>query len=268
MIKRTSWFVGFCWVVGLVTLTTVVVGASWNSTEQDEDAVARPWLEDEPACSCLICPASRCDDPEPKPDVAIPVEQRLSREVMAREVVDLWTMWFDDERAPANDPRRERFEEHALDLADAVIMYQDEPTDIGGQLPGGRDDHLVVAYMVARESSVTYDVVGAMGEVGLGQLHGVALAGYAPEVVQHNPRLGLLLMVRWLASQLPKCPSPDLYDMAWSTDDWVAPLSLYAGGHRAIKADGTCARFSSMQERITQVLIYRARIGQPNRDGA
>lgn len=248
----------------LILLSTAVLILCGSSAGggTDPPAVVHSWLIPESECSCADRAWQDCDDPEPEPDDAVPVEDRVSRDQMVREVVALWEMYFDDDRAPADDPRRARFEEHARDLADAVILYQDEPTDIGGQLPGHRDDHLIVAYMVAKESSVTYDAIGTShGEVGLLQLHGVSLAGYQLEQVQHNPRLGLLLGVRWLAAQLPKCRrQEDLYDVGWTTEDWTGPLSLYAGGPKAIRKDGTCSRYGTMRDRVARVRLYRTRI--------
>lgn len=250
------------WVLMVAGGVALCGGGAGGSEAAAPAPAVNPWLKAEPECSCADRAWQDCDDPEPEPDDAVPVEDRVSRDQMVREVVALWEMYFDDDRAPASDPRRARFWEHARDLADAVILYQDEPTDIGGQLPGHRDDHLIVAYMVAKESSVTYDVVGTShGEVGLLQLHGVSLAGYSPEAVQYNPRLGLMLGVRWLAAQLPKCKrQTNLYEVGWSTDDWTGPLSLYAGGPKAIRKDGTCARYGTMRERVDRVRLYRVRI--------
>lgn len=243
----------------------------------------RPWMEprvepalvfDEHCCSCDDCDQNGCDGQE-RPtllNTADRPESETSRERMVLEVETLWDLWFDDEKAPLADPRRERFAEFAGYLVDAVLMYQDAPTDIGGRMPGGKDDHLMVAYMVAKESSVTYDAVGTShGEVGLLQIHGRALAGYSPDKVQHNPKLGLLLGVRWLASQIPKCQqegSGSVYgdEFAWETSDWIGPLSLYAGGPNGRNRDGSCARFQSMKERIDAVRMYRTRVDYELKD--
>jgi len=187
---------------------------------------------------------------------------------MIAEVEMLWNMYYDDDNAKATDPRRDSFEEFAGYLADAVIMYQNEPTDIGGQLPGHKNDHLVVARMVAGESSVTPDAVNdgenGHGEVCLMQLWGNALAGYSPDKVLHNPRLCLLLGTRWIASQIPKCKQQGAGifgdEFEWEDSDWTGPLSVYAGGPKAIKKNGTCSNFTKMRERVDSVRMFRTRI--------
>jgi len=183
--------------------------------------------------------------------------------VMISEVVMLWTMFFDDEDAPQADPRRDRFQEFAEYLVDTVIMYQDSPTDIGGQLPKQRNVHLLIAQVVTKESSVTPDVVGPQGEVGLMQImptNKIALAGYLPETVQHNPRLGLILGIRWLAHMVSECPQNDIFEVGWDDYNWLGPLSVYAGGQKAKRKNGTCMSFDIARDRIAMTLFYRSRI--------
>lgn len=254
--------------IGLSCIAAILLGliimllserAEVAPNEPPPTPAVRPWMIAEPECTCLESGLAECDDPEP--EYASPPEDRLSRDVMVREVTSLWNLWFDDERAPQADPRRATFDQYAGDVADAVVFYQDHPTDIGGQLPGTSADHLIVAYMLARESSVTPDLVGALGEVGMGQLHGTSLAGYDPETVRHNARLGIQLMVRWLASCIPGCPRRvEPYDLGWTLEDWIGPLSLYAGGGNARKKDGTCAKFKNMRDRVATVRLYADRI--------
>lgn len=192
-------------------------------------------------------------------------EYEVPRSRKVEEVVTLWELYFDDENAPKTDPRREHFYEWAELLMDSVEMYQQNPTDIGGQFPDHKNDHLVMAYTAAKESSVTPDVKSKSehGEVCFMQLHGQALAGYSPEKVQHNPRLCFLLGARWLASRIPACDQYDnrlLFVEEWGDWDWVGPLSFYAGGPRALKKGGGCKSFDTMKARVTKVLFYRMRV--------
>ncbi len=175
----------------------------------------------------------------------------------------LWETFFDDESARPSDKRRDRFHEFAEYLVDIVIMYQNKPTDIGGQLPKHRNVHLLFATMVTIESSVDHTVVGPgpRHEVGLLQCHGEALVGYDPATVRRNPRLGLLLGIRWAASKVPKCPRKDILDQGWDDYDWLGPLSLYAGGAaRAKRKNGTCKHFPVSRKRVDRTLMYRTRI--------
>ena len=273
----------------LITLVIIAVaalsfaGASMVVTNGDEakaeeKPTEKPWLEPEPVAEVQEFEENCCwcDDVEQngfpddfasrKLELVDDSDHGVDRERMEREVEMLWDLWFDDNGASVVDRRRRLFSEYAGYVVDAVTMYQSEETDIGGKLPGHMNDHLVVAYTIAMESSVTYDAVGtSRKERGLMQLHGVALAGYAPDKVQRNPRLGVLLGVRWLASQIPKCKQEGaggIYgdEFAWEDADWIGPLSVYAGGPKAIRKNGTCARYTKMRERVDAVRMFRTRI--------
>ncbi|MEA3225048.1 MAG: hypothetical protein U9Q07_03795 [Planctomycetota bacterium] len=271
MMKRTIKFLKDLTPAGRLVIVTVLVLVAAIVILLALPAEAdRPWMApeeppiiiiDEHCCTCDDCDQNGCKEVE-EVDRA---ESEMPRERMIEEVALLWTMYFDDDNAPVRDKRRGKFDEYAEHLVDAVIMYQNTPTDIGGQLPGHKNDHLVMAYIVAKESSVTYDVVGTSNEeVGLMQCHGKSLAGYSPERVQHNPRLGLLLGVRWLTSQLPKCEQEGSgvfgETFAWEDSDWIGPLSVYAGGQNAIRKNGTCAHFKKSKERVDAVRMFRTRI--------
>ena len=189
-------------------------------------------------------------------------ESEIKREQRISEVVMLWEMFFDDDSAPPSDPRRHRFEEFAGYVVDVVRMYEERQTDIGGQLPKGFKTHLIIATMISRESSVTFEVIGRCGnkrEVGLLQLHGKSLAGFTREQVARNPKLGIILGVRWLAVQIKTCfpnGAPELF----TYEDWLGPLSVYAGGQNAIRKDGSCKRFSVAHDRVDRMILYESRI--------
>jgi len=247
----------------VVAFCSVFFGITWSddgqaNTVKAEMVETRPWMVED----------TSVDTDEIVPCEALPVidagdipQSETSRERMVREVVTVWELFFEDDKASATDPRRERFDEFAEYLVDAVLMYQENPTDIGGQLPTESKAHLLLATMVTGESSVTFDVVGRYfekNEVGLLQTHGKALGGHKRAKVRKNPKLGLMLGVRWLAAQIPKC-FPDGMPDSWDDENWVGPLSLYAGGPKAFKA-GKCLKFKVAKSRIAMMKQYETRI--------
>lgn len=198
---------------------------------------------------------------EPEEKIIEPPEES-DRDRMIEEVVLAWNIFLDDGYASKNDHRRKCLREYADYLVDTVVMYQKEPTDIGGQLPLHGDAHLIIANRVSKESSIYPDVVGKKGEVGLMQVMpgGPAIAGYDPQKVKDNPKLGLLLGIRWLASRIPKCKRTDALDLGWSEYDWLGPLTLYVAGPKAKRKDGTCKIYGSARKLVKKTLIYRTRI--------
>ncbi|MCP4569014.1 MAG: lytic transglycosylase domain-containing protein [FCB group bacterium] len=195
------------------------------------------------------------DRAEYEPDLAL----------MRWEVIKLWELFFDDDGAKQTDPRREMSSKYAEYVIDAVTMYQDSPTDIGGQLPTHKNVHLLVAWMIAKESSVTNGVVGKLGEVGMMQImptNKAALAGYSPKKIKNNPKLSIMLGVRWMAYTTSECPNTDIFDTDWNDLDWVKPLSAYAGGQNAKRENGTCKSFTVAKERVQRTMMYRTRIDQ------
>jgi len=222
-------------------------------------ATATPWLkaQPEPECSCILCPEEPCHPPAPED---IP-ESEVPRETMVEELVILWNLMFDDDDASPDDYRRLRFEEYAEMVADAVLIYQNEEADNGGRLPRHPNTHILIGVMIKLESSVRPEVVGrSHGEVGLMQVHGKALAGYAPEYVQKRPNLGVLLGVRWFASRIPICYPDGFDDHEWTNADWMGPLSVYAAGERGMKEIGHCWKIKVARARHDMMLMFRNRI--------
>lgn len=199
------------------------------------------------------------------PDASLVIdrpESEQSKEDMVEEVVMLWEIFFEDAGTRKTDKRRDRFTEFAEYIVDYVVMFQDAPTDIGGQLPRHKNVHLLIATMVTFESSITPNLVGKKGEVGLMQImpNGPAIAGYNPVLVQNNPKLGLFLGIRFLASVTQSCKRVNLLNEEWGDYDWLGPLSLYGGGGKAKNKDGTCKAYTVSRERIDRTVMYRARI--------
>jgi len=188
---------------------------------------------------------------------AIEVVAELSeRDKKINEVVALWNMFYDDQGVRAHK-RRAKFPEYASYLVDAVEMYENTPTDIGGQLPTNVDNHLIVATMAALETSVKPEVIGySRGEVGLLQIHGKgALAGHTKQEVIKNPKLGLILGVRWLAYHTQFC------DQKSNIDGWAKPLSLYGAGLKGGRHEnGKCKKIGVARKRVRLAKFYRTRI--------
>lgn len=185
------------------------------------------------------------------------------RQLRVNELISLWDMMFDDDKASSDDPRRNNFQEYATYLVEAIETYENQATDIGGQLPESEDTHILLGVMVKKESSVVSDIIGKLGEVGLLQIHGQALNGYEPGLVKENPKLGLLLGVRWFAYQTSLCKSDRVpADIEpWRLDDWAGPLSVYAGGPKAInKKTGKCYHYKVATNRIKLAKFYKVRI--------
>lgn len=178
---------------------------------------------------------------------------------MVSEVVKAWEFFFDDDNAPPRDWRRNNFEQYAYYLVQAVLMYEEIETDIGGKLPKNRNTHIVAAQIVTRESALRPRVVGVRGEVGLMQVmpRGPTIAGHRPATVRKTPELGIRLGVRWLAFSVGRC-SRDLED--WSDDDWLGPLSFYSAGGKVRRRNGTCKVLDIGRRRLKKALSYRKRI--------
>jgi len=185
-------------------------------------------------------------------------DNRPTRDRMIEEVVTLWNMWYDDQSMRKSNRRRKEFPRLAEYLVDAVRLYQENKTDIGGQLPKDKNTHLVVATMVVLEIAVRPEVIGrSHGEVGLIQIHGkAALNGYTKHEVIRNPKLGLLLGVRWLAFHTQYCHSKKR-----GIDKWAQPLSLYGAGlSGGRKKNGQCKEISVARKRVRLTKFYRTRI--------
>jgi hypothetical protein len=195
-------------------------------------------------------------------------EHEISKERQVEEVVALWEMFFDDDNANPKDARRRKFRDYAEHLVDYMIMYQDAPTDIGGQLPKHENTHLLIAARAAKESSLYSTAKGTRGEVGLMQVMpgGPAMAGYSAKQVMRSPRLGLQLGIRWLAYCVGQCKSNSFIDEPWSDSDWAGPVSHYTSKAKNVKrANGTCKHFKAAKKLVERTLMYRTRIDHSNR---
>jgi len=187
-------------------------------------------------------------------------EQQL-RESMEDEVVSLWKIYLEDNKASSKDGRWDVLDEFAHSLVKYVRKFQTEGIKRGKKiirLPEHENTHLLLATMVTFETALYHEAVGPIGEVGLLQTHGVALNGFKPAHVQRNPDLGLMLGVRWLTLQVPHCDKST--DSKWCDDDWLGPLSIYVGGLRKAKRNGRCLKFKVSKRRVEYTKYYRNRI--------
>ena len=154
----------------------------------------------------------------------------IARETKINEVIALWNTFLEQSNTPTNDPRRKSLKTYAECLVDVVKYYQVYETDLGGSLPEDNLAHLVMATVIALESSVKPDVISRDGcyTVGLTQLHGAALAGHSRREVLWDPKLQIILGTRWLAHQEEIC----------ETDNWVKLLSSYGAKSAYVKGKG------------------------------
>lgn len=219
--------------------------------------------------------------PAPSPteelDSPVSIIANPAREVMIRDIIGIWKLAFRDDRAKPKDKRRKRFRKYAEYLADAVLMYQEEPVEVNGrmvQLPKHRSSHLIMAYVAFKESSLRPRIVGKTKwrEVGMMQLHGRALAGYSKKQVRYNTQLGIELGVRWATAMLYECPASKWKikrrPHKWKNYDWLRPLTMYgAGPGRALKPNGRCKVFDFARRRVSKVGTYSARIDSARRRG-
>lgn len=197
-----------------------------------------------------------------EPDDTDVEETELTKEQMIDEVISIWTIFLNDDGARADDDRKKMFYTYAEALVEKVLIYQNPDNDTGAWLPKHKTTHALLATMVTLESSVIPDVVGkSNGEVGLLQVHGKALAGYSSKKVQKSYDLGLLLGVRWLSTLMTECPETmeRLESGEWTEQDWLKPLSVYAGGPNA-KRNGKCITFGVARKRVDLTKLYLTRI--------
>jgi hypothetical protein len=223
----------------MITMLIFALTVSCGAANATESVTLTPPID------TTIDPMGMCEQP-------VEVDERGQH---IDRIVAMWTMWFDEEGASKDDYRRDRFYELATYVVDSVKYYQENETDIGGKLPNDNDIDMLVALIATRESSVDPMVVGKLGEVGILQVHGMALAGYKSEYVRSHPDLGVKLGVRWLAHQTNRCPADNL-------DDMKRPLSLYAGGPKNAIKNGKCLVFGLAKERVEKTKVYVAMLQQ------
>lgn len=187
------------------------------------------------------------------------------KETMIDDIIGVWEMFFDDDNAPATDPRREMFPIYANAVADNVIYYQNNEVDIRGRMPKHRSSHILAAIWAARESSVRMDVVGPLGEVCLFQLHGQALNGFSKEEVKNNIDLCTHLGIRWIAHSTSQCENNrEPTSEKWNNFDWLRPMTMYGSGPKKVYKNPIgkhqCKIFGFARRRVADISMYSSRI--------
>lgn len=190
-------------------------------------------------------------------------ELKYPKEIMAKEIVYIWEMFFNDQGASPTDPRREMFQYYAEEIAESIEYFKLNEADIGGKLPDHRSTHLMIAEMITRESSVNPHVVGKKKkEVSMFQMHGEALGGYPRQFVRKETGLAALLGVRWIAHHISLCSNVNSLDN-WTNEDWVRPISAYGAGIAKTyknKKRKTCKKFTFAKRRVKRMKSYALRI--------
>lgn len=227
-----------------------------NGCPQDEEEV-----EDTEQIDTDIYQQTVLDDSLLEEQLSPEEEEEQLRQEMEDEVISLWRIYLEDHDTGSKDKRWDVLDQFAHSLIKYVRKFQTEGVKKGKEiirLPEHENVHLLLATMVIFETALYHEAVGPIGEVGLLQTHGVALNGFKPAYVQRNPDLGLMLGVRWLTLQLPHCERPS--DSEWCDDDWLGPLSVYAGGLKKAKRNGKCLKFKVSKKRVEYTKYYRDRI--------
>jgi hypothetical protein len=187
--------------------------------------------------------------------------KKLKKEKKIREIEETWTVIFDEAGASPDDDRRMYFRLYAETIVEILEEFQNKDSKTvkitGVELPKNELIHILIAYIVYRESSVNPTVVGKKPrrEVGLMQAWGRALMGFSREEVRKDFELGLFLGIHWLGTMIQECKID--VDSMQTINSWKGPLSLYgAGPKRAIK-NGRCLtnfRFANRRIKKTKEL--------------
>lgn len=136
--------------------------------------------------------------------------------------------------------------------------FENNEGKFGGKLPNYQYNHLLVAVVITVETGCNPKRRGSKkGEVGLMQIHGPALAGYAKKHVLKEPELGIKLGVQWLAHQTTLCyQNPQ----KWRMWHWTKPLSVYGAGKKALLGKGKCKSIRSAKRRIRIMRRYQRKM--------
>lgn len=201
----------------------------------------------------------------------------VSRRTAILEVVATWDQIFNETKTSKKDNRRKNFQRYAEALVDSLRFFQsgevesDLITKITGEedykkiaykerkirLPNNRYTHILIAYVVYKETSVNHTVVGKKPrfEVGLMQVWSKALQKYDRKRVKEDYSLGLFLGIRWLGLALQDCNIDPKRMYLW---DWMRGLAYYGAGPRA-KKDGICTNTYGFARRRVMKTIKLAK---------
>lgn len=183
--------------------------------------------------------------------------KQSERSVMIDDIVGAWNIGYDREGLPQNYKQRDKFQEYAEYLTDAMIFYQNNKSDIGGKLPIHSSTHFMLASMVFEESRVKPRRVGKKGDVGLLQvLNKDARNGHTKKEIRDNPELGIKVGVRWLTATMPTVGATKFL-LKWKDNYWLKPVSLYVAGKGALKDDNSWGVVSMARKRVRLMKLYR-----------
>lgn len=208
---------------------------------------------------------------EEKPNTEKLIDQKelvlryaVSDATAIEDIVFVWQMLFDKANAKKNDWRRAKFQEYATEMVKILRYYQNPNMDKNireWSMPDNRFTHILIAYMIYRESSVDPTVIAksSLKEVGLLQVHGKALKGHSREEVVGDYRLGIWLGIDWMARMINEC-GMSIEDFEKPTD-WLGPLANYGAGARKAMKNGKCStKFFFAKERVRDSKHLMSRI--------
>ena len=192
-------------------------------------------------------------------------DEEITQEEMVADIIGVWEIFFRDANVRQSDWRRDHFQEHAKSMAKWITYYQNNPADIGGQLPKHGSTHMLAAVIVTKESSVDHMAIGPAPrfEAGLFQVWDVAAAGYSKDEIRRNPELGIMLGIRWMAHSTSQCKKTRIPvdTVEWRTSDWLGPMTAYGSKPKKFRRkNGTCKVFGFAKDRINLVRIYMDRV--------
>jgi hypothetical protein len=180
---------------------------------------------------------------------------KVSDETAINDIVTTWTNRFNEAGASKDDSRRNNFYMYAKAIVEVLRYYQNpEFKDLRQySMPDTRYTHILIAEMIYRETSVDHTVMAKSSrkEVGLIQVHGIALKGHTRAEVRRDYKLGIYLGIDWLAHMISEC-NMEADDIV-NPKDWLGPLCVYgAGAKRAIKNGHCITSMKFAKERVNK----------------
>ncbi len=114
--------------------------------------------------------------------------------------------------------------------------YEQYEGSFGGRLLPYKDNHILVAVIIYRETGIQPNIIGrSHKEVGLMQVHGIPLDGFKRKEVINNPELGVHLGIQWLAYCTTRCNHGRR-----KPNDWHYALTQYGASPQAAGSGRNC----------------------------
>lgn len=183
-------------------------------------------------------------------------DHSVEKNRMIQEIHETWENIFDSVNASPDDDRRSLFNYYATLTSDVIRKYQNKNYYSKFYLPNNRYTHILISWMIYKESSVNHLAISKTKrrEVGLLQVWGAALKKKSRKEVLSNPKLGLELGISWLAENIYDCK---MENKIKRIEDWGGVLSYYGMGPRAKKGNKCSPNFLFSKKRIKFAKKFR-----------